>query len=99
MGNKKIIGIQTDNKQPIKKISYQDIYVLYDLLEQLDSWNETLCMLVDFFKDEQRPLNKNKIIKKYYSNSKLFSVFYEEYEKIINRMRKQIKELKVKEKV
>ena len=46
--------IQTENKQPIKEISYQDIYALYDVWEQLQwtTWHHTeipgKMELVDF---------------------------------------------------
>lgn len=34
--------IRTENKQPVKEISHQDIYAFYDVWEQLQSWQEVL---------------------------------------------------------
>ncbi|WP_409334271.1 hypothetical protein [Enterococcus casseliflavus] len=48
------IGIKTSNKQPVKEISYQDIYGLGDTLEQLRSWQEPLCVLEKFFSDKKK---------------------------------------------
>ncbi|WP_317615673.1 hypothetical protein [Enterococcus sp. OL5] len=42
------MGIKTSNKQPVKEISYQDMYRLGDTLEQLRSWQEPLCVLENF---------------------------------------------------
>jgi len=57
--------LQTENNQPIKAISHQDIYGFYDVWEQLESWQEVLSVLENFFEDKNRPLNKQQIARKY----------------------------------
>lgn len=54
------IGIKTSNKQPVKEISYQDIYGLGDTLEQLKSWQEPLCVLEKFFRTKKDQLISRK---------------------------------------
>ena len=99
MNSEKKSEFQTDNKQPIKKISYQDIYALYVLLEQLTSWNDTLSLLEKFFSDEKRPVNKQQIVKNYYAYSKVFSAFHNDFKKISTSMALQIDSLRNKEKI
>ncbi|MBP2100743.1 hypothetical protein [Enterococcus rivorum] len=99
MNNEKTSEFQTDNKQPIKKICYQDIYALHVLLEQLTSWNETLSLLEKFFSDEKRPVNKQQIVKNYYACSKVFSAFHGDFKKIITSMELQIEALRTTEKI
>ncbi|HFZ4617920.1 TPA: hypothetical protein ACIKQS_001003 [Enterococcus faecalis] len=89
----------TINKQSIKKISHQDIYALYDLLEQLTSWNEPLQLLECYFNKSERPLNKQKIAKQYYANSKLFNAFYSDFQEVSKKMERQILKLRQKEKL
>ncbi|OTP52495.1 hypothetical protein A5884_001697, partial [Enterococcus sp. 7D2_DIV0200] len=38
----KATALTTNNKQPIKQVSYQDMYAMKDTLEQLESWTEIL---------------------------------------------------------
>ncbi|MGX7173337.1 hypothetical protein [Enterococcus ratti] len=89
----------TVNKQPIKKISHQDIYTLYDLLEQLASWDEPLSLLENYFNETHRPLNKQKIIKQYYSYSKVFKAFHSDFQILAKKMEIQLIELRQKEKL
>ncbi|ELS0448342.1 hypothetical protein R4Y62_002564, partial [Enterococcus faecalis] len=71
------IGIVTSNKQLVKAISQEDIRYLEDLTEQLSSWIEILEIIKDFFSEEDYPLNKKKIIKKYYAYSHVHRIFLE----------------------
>ncbi|MGL4695740.1 hypothetical protein [Enterococcus larvae] len=89
----------TINKQSIKKISHQDIYALYDLLEQLTSWNEPLQLLECYFNESERPLNKQKVVKKYYAYSKLFNAFYSDFQELAGKMKMQVIDLRQKEKL
>lgn len=91
--------LKIKNNQPIKKISHQDIFALYDMLEQLNSWNEPLNLLQRFFDDEKRPVNKQKIAKEYYACSKIFSVFYVEFGKSMSKMEAEISSLRSREKI
>ncbi|MCB5953973.1 hypothetical protein [Enterococcus sp. CWB-B31] len=91
--------ILTKNKQPVKIISHQDIYLLSDTFEQLISWNEPLNLLENYFSDKDRPVNKQKLAKQYYAYSKLFNVFYTDFKHLLETMDKQISELRSKEKL
>ncbi|MFP8918233.1 hypothetical protein ACLI5Y_15635 [Enterococcus innesii] len=93
------IGIKTSNKQPVKEISYQDMYRLGDTLEQLRSWQEPLCVLEKFFSDKKRPANKQKIIRDYHAYSLLFNVFLTDFGSSLEKMERQIGELKTRRKV
>ncbi|MBL1231034.1 hypothetical protein IW492_17555 [Enterococcus sp. BWB1-3] len=91
--------IQTENKQPIKEINHQDIYALYDVWEQLQSWQEVLPVLEKFFEDKNRPVNKQQIARKYYACSQVFMLFYLGFSQTMQRMEKQLLELRSKKKV
>jgi len=99
MDNSTKLGLKTENNQPIKKLSHQDIYELHDMLEQLKSWQEPLNLLGRFFSDKKRPVDKRKIVKEYYSCSHIFNVFNQEFALSMQRMETQINELRSKEKV
>lgn len=93
------IGIKTSNKQPVKEISYQDIYGLGDTLEQLKSWQEPLCVLEKFFSDKKRLANKQKIIRDYHACSLLFHVFLTDFVSSLEKLELQIGDLKTRRKV
>ncbi|EOL49409.1 hypothetical protein [Enterococcus caccae] len=99
MDNSTKLGLKTENNQPIKKLSHQDIYELYDMLEQLKSWQEPLNLLGRFFGDMNRPVDKRKIAKEYYSCSQIFNIFNLEFAFSMQRMETQINELRRREKV
>lgn len=92
-------GIKTSNKQPVKEISYQDIYGLGDTLEQLKSWQEPLGVLEKFFSDKKRPVNKQKIIRDYHACSLLFHVFLTDLCSSLEKLELQIGDLKTRRKV
>lgn len=92
------IGIKTSNKQPVKEISYQDIYGLGDTLEQLKSWQEPLGVLEKFFSDKKRPMNKQKIIRDYRACSLLFHVFLTDLGSSLEKQELQIGDLKTRSK-
>ena len=48
MGNKEASYL-TNNNQPVKKISYQNIYRLQETIEQLNSWEKPLNSVHEFF--------------------------------------------------
>lgn len=91
--------LQTENKQPIKEISHQDIYAVYDVWEQLQSWQEVLPILETFFEDRKRPVDKQKIARKYYACSQIFTVFYKDFSQSMQKMEKQLLELRGKKKI
>ena len=93
------MGIKTSNKQPVKEISYQDIYGLGDTLEQLKSWQEPLGVLEKFFSDKKRPVNKQKIIRDYHACSLLFHVFLTDLGSSLEKLELQIDDLKTRRKV
>jgi len=93
------MGIKTSNKQPVKEISYQDIYGLGDTLEQLKSWQEPLGVLEKFFSDKKRPVNKQKIIRDYHACSLLFHVFLTDLGSSLEKLELQIGDLKTRRKV
>lgn len=99
MNYTKTLKLKNEKNQPIKNISHQDIYSLYDLLEQLNSWQGALTLLNDFFSDKQRPVNKKKIASDYYSCSQIFSAFHHDFSQLLPKIESQIKELRQKEKV
>ncbi|MEI5990476.1 hypothetical protein A5881_001969 [Enterococcus termitis] len=87
------------NNQPIKMINHQEIYSLFDMLEQLNSWQNALNLLDDFFSDKQRPVNKKKIARDYYACSQIFSSFHNDFSQTLPKIKKQIDELRQKEKI
>jgi N-acetylneuraminic acid mutarotase len=91
--------LTTKNKQPIKEISYQDVYLLSDTFNQIQSWKETLSVLNNFFGNRVIPLNKKKIIKEFHANSYIFNVFYEDFLIRTDTLERQIEELKTRPKV
>ncbi|MDT1940454.1 MULTISPECIES: hypothetical protein [Carnobacterium] len=60
MAENKIEVLKTKNKQPTKAISYQDLYLMKETLEQLQSWKIILELLDEFFGNKQLPLDKKK---------------------------------------
>ncbi|MGM0219165.1 hypothetical protein [Enterococcus sp. AZ126] len=72
-------SLKTTNNQPIKMVSYQEVYSLHDLLEQLNSWERTLKLLNEFFSDQKRPFNKKKIANEYYACSQILAIFHKDF--------------------
>ncbi|MCB5953951.1 hypothetical protein [Enterococcus sp. CWB-B31] len=85
--------------QPIKKVTHQDIYTLYDLVEQLNSWKEPLKLLEKFFSDTKCPVNKQQIAKQYYTQAKIFNAFVSDFHELTNKMDSQITILRSSEKL
>ncbi|MCB5950970.1 hypothetical protein LI951_02700 [Enterococcus sp. BWT-B8] len=85
--------------QPIKKVTHQDIYTLYDLVEQLNSWKEPLKLLESFFGDKKRPVNKQQIAKQYYAQAKIFNAFVSDFHDLTNKIDDQISSLRRSEKL
>ncbi|MGX7203423.1 hypothetical protein ACWOD8_14260 [Enterococcus plantarum] len=88
--------IQTENKQAVEKISHQNIYALYDVWEQLQSWQEVLSVLEKFFEDESRPINKQQLSRQYHACSRIFMMFYLDFRYSMQQMEKQLLELQSK---
>lgn len=86
-------------KLPIKEINYQDIYHLVELLEQLDSWQEPLLLLEKYFSDENRPLNKQKLVKQYYAQSKIFQAFLTDFQRVMPEIEKSMFSLSKRKKL
>lgn len=99
MNKIKSLTIKNDRNQPIKNISYQDIYFLHDLLEQLNSWQNALNLLNEFFSNKQHPVNKKKIASDYYACSQIFSSFHNDFSQILPKIEKQLDKLRHKEKI
>ncbi|ALS38452.1 hypothetical protein ATZ35_15240 [Enterococcus rotai] len=89
----------TQNKQPIKQVSYQDMYAMKDTLEQLESWTEILMVVDKHFANRKLPLDKKKIAKDYYSISQIFGSFMDDFSTCIDRLETQLDQLMKKEKV
>lgn len=66
----------TENKQPIKSITKQDIDDLKNYLEQLASWKEPLKLVNEFFENQAILLNKKKIMREFHAQAKVFNIFY-----------------------
>jgi hypothetical protein len=96
MENQRLVS---KNNQPIKMINHQEIYSLFDMLEQLNSWQNALNLLNDFFSDKQRPVNKKKIASDYYACSQIFSSFHNDFSQTLPKIKKQVDELRYKEKI
>ncbi|EMW5530752.1 hypothetical protein AAFB43_001891 [Enterococcus faecalis] len=68
----KAIVLTTNNKQPLKRVSYQDMYAMKDTLEQLESWTNILMVVDKHFANRKLPLDKKKIARDYYSLSQIY---------------------------
>ncbi|MEI5994119.1 hypothetical protein [Candidatus Enterococcus mansonii] len=90
--------IKTKNNQPVKSISYQDMYLIKDTFDQLESWTQSLMILKNFFSNKAIPLNKKQIIKEFHVNSQIFNIFYKDFLAKTAILEKQFDELKTKEK-
>ncbi|MGX7263023.1 hypothetical protein [Enterococcus crotali] len=91
--------LTTNNKQPIKQVSYQDMYAMKDTLEQLESWTEILEIVDKHFANRKLPLDKKKIARDYYSISQIFGSFMDDFSTCIDRLETQLGQLMKKEKV
>lgn len=89
----------TQNKQPVKQVSYQDIHCLNDTLDQIHSWTEALSMINNFFDNNHVPLNKKKITKDFHANACIFAAFYEDFLHQTTILEKQLTDLKARSKV
>ncbi|EHZ6144585.1 hypothetical protein LAX75_01745 [Listeria cossartiae] len=56
-------------------------------------------MLKKFFEDENRPVNKQQIARKYYACSQVFTLFYGDFNQSMEQMEKQLVDLRSKKKV
>ncbi|OJG95593.1 hypothetical protein RV18_GL002895 [Enterococcus termitis] len=56
-------------------------------------------MLEKFFEDKNRPVNKQQIARKYYACSQVFTLFYLDFRQTMQKMEKQLLELRSKKKV
>lgn len=99
MGNKNNNVLLTQNNQPIKEITKQDISDLKDHFEQLLSWKESLHSVKEFFSNQEIPLNKKKITKDFHSQSRIFNVFYENFVLSVDILEMKIERLMEKETV
>lgn len=88
----------TSNKQPIKAICQQDLHALSTTLEKLQAWEDTLQIINSFFSQpENEPLNKKVLVRKFHAQSKVFSVFQEDFNSQTTRLANQIEELRQRE--
>lgn len=99
MVENKAIVLTTNNKQPIKQVSYQDMYAMKDTLEQLESWTDILMVVDKHFANRKLPLDKKKIARDYYSLSQIFGLFMDDFSTCIDRLETQLDQLMKKEKV
>lgn len=93
------VTVKTDKQQPVKKVTYHDLCVASELLEQLKSWQEPLNLLMNFFADDVRPVNKKKVVRDYHACSQIFKVFCGDYISSVELMEVQINDLKSREKI
>lgn len=90
----------TKKSQPIKTITHQDIYATKETLEKLQSWKSALEVLNTFFDYHcKEPLNKKEIIQQYHANSRIFSIFFEDFINRTSILEKQLEDLRTREKV
>jgi hypothetical protein len=89
----------TTNNQPLKQITYQNIYQLKELSERLDSWIKPLSGVHEFFSDREIPLNKKKVMREFHANAVIFTAFYQQFSNLVSSVEKQIDELASKEKL
>ncbi|OTP10823.1 hypothetical protein A5844_000957 [Enterococcus sp. 10A9_DIV0425] len=89
----------TKNNLPIKTITKQDIDDLKMYLEELTSWKQTLKLMNNFFDYDCLPLKKKKIIKEFHAQSKVFSIFYENFVFTTTVLEDKLEKLEKKEKV
>ncbi|MDZ5757107.1 hypothetical protein RAK27_00375 [Carnobacterium maltaromaticum] len=89
----------TKNKQPIKAISYQDLYLMKETLKQLQSWTAILELLDEFFANKQLPLDKKKIIKEFHSLSRIYGMFMDDFSIHTDNLENQLEKLIMKEKI
>ncbi|MHC5227058.1 hypothetical protein ACYSNW_02130 [Enterococcus sp. LJL99] len=68
-------------KKPVyvKAVPYQEIIHLRDTIERLESWQEPLTSLENYFAQSHYPLNKKQVVKQYYACAQLFQAFYTTY--------------------
>jgi hypothetical protein len=99
MKKEKVELLTTNNNQPIKQVSYQDMYAMKDTLEQLESWTDILMLVDKHFANRELPLDKKKIVKEYYSISQIFGTFMNDYSTCIDRLDTQLDQLMKKAKV
>lgn len=91
--------ILTEKNQPVKEITHQDIYNLYDLWERLQSWQEILTVVDTYFSDKTTPVNKQQIVRKYYACSKVFNLFYQDYHQSMSKIEELLEDLRNRKKV
>ncbi|WP_430597773.1 hypothetical protein [Enterococcus sp. AZ177] len=89
----------TENKQPIKSITKQDIDDLKNYLEQLDSWKEPLKLVNEFFENQTIPLNKKKIIREFHAQARVFNIFYMNFVLSMDALEEKVTNLERKEKI
>ncbi|PZL70929.1 hypothetical protein CI088_13670 [Enterococcus plantarum] len=86
------------NSEPIKEVTYHDIYVVKDYLKQLASWKESLCLMKNFFDNQAIPLNK-KIMREFHAQARVFNIFYANFVMSMDTLEKKVEKLVEKEKV
>jgi hypothetical protein len=90
-------SLVSTNNQPIKMIDHLETYSLFDMLEQLNSWQHTLNFLDELLSQNQRPLNKKMVAGNYYACSQVFTAFHTDFSQTIPKIEKLVNELKLKE--
>lgn len=80
------------NKKPIyvKAISYQEIIHLRDTIERLESWQEPLTSLENYFAQSHYPINKKQVVKQYYACVELFQAFCTTYGHLLKEANQMI---------
>lgn len=89
----------SENKQPIKSITKQDIDDLKNYLEQLASWKEPLKLVNEFFENQAIPLNKKKIMREFHAQAKVFNIFYLNFLLSMDTLEEKASNLEAKEKI
>lgn len=95
----KVGKYQTKNKQPIKAITHQEIYLLKSELEKLASWAEPLTVMKHYFDESSDSLNKKKLSGEYHAQAQLFHAFYNDFLFTIHTLEKKIDKLRSAKKV
>lgn len=89
----------TENKQPIKSITKQDIDDLKNYLKQLASWKEPLKLVNEFFENQAILLNKKKIMREFHAQAKVFNIFYLNFLLSMDTLEEKASNLEANEKI
>lgn len=92
-------NIITKKNQPVKEITYQDVFYLGEELKKLSSWQKTLKGVVTFFSEVENSLKEETKVNQFRLHTKQFLMFYQQFLETMQSMEKKIEKIKRMEKV